>query len=137
MNAPTPVRQLHATSAWRCSRAVQDSATRLCYHGGKERSMHRDRSPTSWFDIPEARPALVGHPLALRAEWLAQVRRATCDRCGQPVHVGEPFLLAPYCAMGGTLDLAPEALAAYADTLEVTPYHATCGERPCLPVSLS
>ena len=62
----------------------------------------------------------------MRREWLARIGPVRCDRCGRPIAAGDPFRLVPYCPMGGRLDLAPEALPAFADALEVAAFHADC-----------
>jgi hypothetical protein len=93
-------------------------------------SVPRPGAAASWFDIPEARAALSGDPLTMQQAWLEQVGPVSCELCGRPVRAGERFRLTPYCPMGGRLELAPEALDAFADTLEVSARHVSCSVTP-------
>ena len=93
--------------------------------------MSRRAHAVSWFEIAEARAALAGEALTMREEWLERVGPVRCERCGRPIRAGQGFRLAPYCPMGGRLELAPEALVAFGDVLEVSAWHAGCkGSEP-------
>ncbi len=81
--------------------------------------------PESW-RTPQ--PCLVdGHPCPqrMRREWLQVETPSRCPHCGGPVGVGELFVSAQYCPMGGDVALG-EAAVAYSDLLETRVEHVRC-----------